>query len=70
MSYRLGKLTYAVVSRMVKTPFFALPNILMQEQVVPELLQDDATPEALAAALEQVMGADNEPALAAFRNVQ
>jgi len=53
MSYRLGNLTYAVVSRLVKTPYFALPNILAGKELVPELLQHDATPEALAKALLQ-----------------
>jgi lipid-A-disaccharide synthase len=48
MSYRLGALTYYVVSRLMKTQFFALPNILAGRQLVPELLQDAATPEALA----------------------
>jgi len=53
MTYRLGNLTYAVVSRLVKTPYFALPNILAGKELVPELLQHDATPEALAKALLQ-----------------
>lgn len=51
MSYRLGNLTYAVVSRLVKTPYFALPNILAGKELVPELLQHKATPQALAKAL-------------------
>ena len=53
MSYRLGNLTYAIVSRLVKTPYFALPNILAGRELVPELLQHEATPEALAQALLQ-----------------
>ena len=32
-------------------PYVGLPNILCGEFVVPELLQDDATPEKLAAAV-------------------
>lgn len=51
MSYRLGRLSYAIVSRMVRTKWFALPNILAREQLVPELIQDAATPENLAAAV-------------------
>lgn len=53
MSYRLGNLTYAIVSRLTKTPYFALPNILAGKELVPELLQHEATPEALAKALLQ-----------------
>ncbi len=48
VSYRLGELTYQVVRRLLRTPFIALPNILKGEMLVPELLQHQATPEALA----------------------
>ncbi len=48
VSYRLGELTYQLVSRLLRTPHVALPNILAGEELVPELLQHDATPEALA----------------------
>ncbi len=48
VSYRLGEWTYKVVSRLLRTPYVALPNILAGEALVPELLQHEATPEALA----------------------
>lgn len=48
MAYRLGALTYYVVSRLVKTQYFALPNILAGKQLVPELMQNAATPVALS----------------------
>lgn len=48
VSYRLGELTYRVVRRLLRTPYVALPNILAGEALVPELLQHEATPEALA----------------------
>jgi lipid-A-disaccharide synthase len=49
VSYRLGALTYELVRRMLRTPFVALPNILAGRALVPELLQHEATAEALAA---------------------
>ncbi|MFT4631542.1 MAG: lipid-A-disaccharide synthase [Candidatus Azotimanducaceae bacterium] len=55
MSYRLGALTYGLVSRLVTTPFFALPNILAGRAIIKELIQDEATPEALCAALLEAM---------------
>ncbi len=36
---------------MVKIPHIALPNLLARRELVPELLQDAATPEALGAAV-------------------
>jgi len=51
VSYRLGELSYRLVRRLLKTPFVALPNILAGRRIVPELLQHQATPEALAASL-------------------
>lgn len=51
VSYRLGPWSYRLARLLVHTRFVALPNILADRAVVPELLQDDATPEKLAAAL-------------------
>jgi lipid-A-disaccharide synthase len=48
VSYKLGPLTYRLIRPLVKTPYIALPNILAGEELVPEVLQDEATPEALA----------------------
>ncbi|HEY5646252.1 MAG TPA: lipid-A-disaccharide synthase, partial [Pseudomonadales bacterium] len=48
VSYRLGELTYRVVKGLLRTPYVALPNILQGAELVPELLQHEATPEALA----------------------
>ena len=51
VSYKLGTLSYAIASRLVSTPYIALPNILAGTELVPELIQDAATPAALAQAL-------------------
>jgi len=48
VAYRLAPLTYWILKRMVKSPYISLPNLLAQRLLVPELLQDEATPEALA----------------------
>ena len=51
VAYRLGALSAWLVQRLKRSDFVALPNILAGRELVPELLQDDATPERLAAAL-------------------
>lgn len=51
VAYKMASLSYAIFSRMLHTPWVSLPNLLAQRELVPEILQDDATPEALGAAL-------------------
>ena len=51
VTYRLRPLTYWLVKRKALLPYFSLPNILAGDFIVPELLQEDATPANLARAL-------------------
>jgi lipid-A-disaccharide synthase len=51
IAYRISKWTFRLVRRMVHLPYAGLPNILAGRFVVPEFIQDDATPENLAQAL-------------------
>ena len=52
ITYRIGKWQYRLMKRMAYLPWVGLPNILCGETVVPELLQDEADPEHLAAAID------------------
>jgi lipid-A-disaccharide synthase len=49
IAYRMHPLSWQIMKRMRYQPWVGLPNILCGEFVVPELLQDAATPQALAA---------------------
>ena len=51
VAYRLAPLTFKILSWLVKTPWISLPNLLAQKLLVPELLQEQATPETLSAAI-------------------
>lgn len=51
ISYKVPWLTAQIMKRQGYLPYVGLPNILCGEFVVPELLQDDATPMKLADAL-------------------
>lgn len=51
ISYKVPWLTAQIMKRQGYLPYVGLPNILCGEFVVPELLQDDATPENLANAV-------------------
>jgi lipid-A-disaccharide synthase len=47
IAYRMSRLTYALAKILVKTPYAGLPNLLANELLVPELIQDAATPEKI-----------------------
>ncbi len=51
IAYRQAPLSFALMRAMLYLPYVGMPNILAGEKLVPELLQDEATPAALAAAL-------------------
>ena len=46
--YRASAITYWVGKRVIKVPFLGLVNLVAGEQVIPELIQDDVTPDRLA----------------------
>lgn len=62
VGYRLSRVSYALVSRLVKVSYVALPNLLAKEQLVPELLQDDASPESLGEAVLERLENESERA--------
>ncbi|PKG65484.1 lipid-A-disaccharide synthase [Psychrobacter sp. Choline-02u-13] len=41
--YQLNQLTYQIAKRLVKVPYVALPNILANAPIVPELIQEQAS---------------------------
>jgi lipid-A-disaccharide synthase len=53
IAYNMHWLSWRLMQRKQLQPWVGLPNILCREFVVPELLQDAATPEALASAVLQ-----------------
>jgi len=55
VAYRTHPLTYWLAERLVEVDHVALANLVAGARVVPELLQDAATPEALAAAVTPLM---------------
>jgi len=60
ISYRMASLSWAILSRLVKTPYVGLPNVLAGEKVVPELLQHNATDSQLADAVSELLGGDGD----------
>ncbi len=61
IAYNMNWLSWQIMRRKKLQPWVGLPNILCQDFVVPELLQDAATPDALA---HEVLQWLNHPAAA------
>jgi lipid-A-disaccharide synthase len=71
VTYRVNPLTAMVARRLIRVPHVAMVNLLAGRLVVPELLQQDCTPDKLAATLSTLL---DDPAVAdaqraAFRAV-
>jgi lipid-A-disaccharide synthase len=53
--YRLQRWSYWLGRIMVRLPWFSLVNLVLQEKVVPELLQDDANPQRIASEARRLL---------------
>lgn len=51
VAYKMAPLSFAIISRLVKSKYVSLPNLLADKPLVPEILQDDATLESLTSAM-------------------
>ena len=56
ITYRMPTLSWWMMKRKSYQPYYGLPNILCGRFVVPELMQNDATPENLTQALLNLVG--------------
>jgi len=59
ITYRLNPLTSKLMRHKSYQPYFGLPNILCGRFVVPELMQENATPDNLAQALLNLVNDKN-----------
>lgn len=55
IAYRMPWLTHQLAKILVKTPYIGLPNLLANELLVPELIQQAANPDAIAACLNEYL---------------
>ena len=61
VTYRVNAVSAALARRLIRVPHVAMVNLLAGREVVPELLQQDCTPERLAATVEALV---RDPAIA------
>jgi len=53
--YKVSALSYAVGRRFIRVDHICLPNIIAGRRVVPELIQDEATPERIASEIRELV---------------
>ena len=58
LAYRMHPINFYIAKCVVKLSYIALPNLLAGKVIVPEFIQDDATPEKLSGALLQLLSPD------------
>ena len=63
VAYKVSPLTYFLGRRLIKVQYASLVNLVAGREVVPELLQDDAGPEKIAAATMRLVANRAERAL-------
>jgi len=57
--YRVNRVTAAIVRRMIRTPFIGMVNLIAGSRVVPELIQDVFTPEAVETEVRQLLESES-----------
>lgn len=54
--YKTSQTTFCIGKRLVTIPWIAMPNVLAGKNLVPEFIQNGATPEAIAAEAVAILG--------------
>jgi lipid-A-disaccharide synthase len=60
ISYRVSPLSYWIGKRIIKVPHIGLVNLVAQDDVVPELIQDEMTFERLAEEASSILKDDRK----------
>ncbi|WP_371192613.1 lipid-A-disaccharide synthase [Glaciecola sp. SC05] len=67
VAYKMSGLTYLIMQRLYKPDYFALPNILAGQALVPELLQEQVNPANLCQNLLEQLQRNQDLLLYAYR---
>jgi lipid-A-disaccharide synthase len=55
VAYKMGWLTYRLMRPLIRAPFATLANIILKREAIPEFIQENCTPVALASALRRLL---------------
>lgn len=69
VAYNFSWLSFQLIRRLFKAPFFSLPNLLAQRELVCELVQDAVTPAALMAQVQLLLDQEQTQLRNEFRQL-
>ena len=55
IAYKVTALTAWIVRHMIRVRYASLPNLILDKPLLPEFIQEDCTPQLLAAAVEELL---------------
>ncbi|MDC9726539.1 MAG: lipid-A-disaccharide synthase [Candidatus Thioglobus sp.] len=67
--YKLSAMSYFIASRLVKSPYISLPNVIADKSLVPELIQDDANAHNIATEAMKILANDQANLVAEFNQI-
>jgi lipid-A-disaccharide synthase len=67
--YKLSALSYFIASRLVKSPYVSLPNVIANKDLVPELIQNDANGDNIAKHAMAILTRDNQALVKEFNAI-
>lgn len=53
--YKTDPFTFFIARRLIKIPYLALPNIILGRRVIPEFIQDEASPKVLMGMISSIL---------------
>lgn len=70
IAYRTNPATMWLARRLVQVPYIGLPNLIMDEEVVPEFWQGEVTPEAVVPVLLELLEEDGDARTRQLRDLE
>ena len=67
--YKTGWLSFKIIKPLLNIKYFSLPNLLANKQLLPELLQDEVTPENIHTTFMSLFGHDRDKYLQEFKKI-
>lgn len=67
--YKLSVISYFIASRLVKSPYVSLPNVIANKALVPELIQKEANGANIAKQALKILSADNQTLVKEFKTI-